>query len=59
MKVTNCKLKGSIQRKLLEFFVLEVAAYSIAAILGILTNSAILFYQEIRQVIEYHLSRDG
>ncbi|MCT8830211.1 IS1595 family transposase, partial [Glaesserella parasuis] len=28
MKITNCKLKKSTQKKLLEFFVLEVTARS-------------------------------
>ncbi|MBO7081453.1 MAG: IS1595 family transposase, partial [Neisseriaceae bacterium] len=33
MKITHCKLKKSVQRKLLEFFVLEVTARSAADIL--------------------------
>ncbi|MDP0123107.1 IS1595 family transposase, partial [Glaesserella parasuis] len=56
MKITHCKLKKSIQKKLLEFFVLEVTARSAADLLGIQPNSAILFYRKIREVICYHLA---
>ncbi|MDG6319612.1 IS1595 family transposase, partial [Glaesserella parasuis] len=56
MKITHCKLKKSIQKKLLEFFVLEVTARSAADLLGIQPNSAILFYRKIREVISYHLA---
>ena len=45
----------SIQKKLLQFFVLEVTARSAADILDIQPNSAMLFYRKIRQVIAYHL----
>ena len=43
MKITRCKLKKSIQKKLLEFFVLQVTARSATDILRIQPNSAILF----------------
>ncbi|MDO4906299.1 IS1595 family transposase [Neisseria sp.] len=56
MKITHCKLNKSVQKKLLEFFVLEVTARSAADILGIQPNSAMLFYRKIRQVIAYHLA---
>ena len=56
MKITRCKLKKSIQKKLLEFFVLEVTARSAADILGIHPNSAVLFYRKIRMVINHHLA---
>ncbi|MDG6336395.1 IS1595 family transposase, partial [Glaesserella parasuis] len=49
MKITHCKLKKSIQKKLLEFFVLEVTARSAADLLVIQPNSAILFYRKIRE----------
>ena len=52
----SCKLKKSIQNKLLEFFVLEVTAWAAADLLGIQANSAILFYWKIREVIIYHLA---
>ena len=56
MKITHCKLKKSIQNKLLEFFVLEVTARAAADLLCIQANSAILFYRKIREVISYHLA---
>jgi len=56
MKITRCKLKKSIQKKLLQFFVLEVTARSAADILGIQPNSAILFYRKIRMVISHYLA---
>ena len=59
MKITHCKLKKSVQKKLLEFFVLEVTARSAADILQINPNSAALFYKKVRQVIEYHLLQEA
>ena len=47
MQITNCKLSKRVQKKLLEFFVLQVTARSAADILGIQPNSAILFYRKI------------
>lgn len=55
MKITHCKLSKSTQRKLLQFFVLEVTARAAADILDIQPNLAMLFYRKIRQVIAYHL----
>ena len=55
MKITHCKLSKSTQKKLLQFFVLEVTARTAADILSIQPNSAMLFYRKIRQVIAYHL----
>ena len=59
MKIRHCKLKKSVQKKLLEFFVLEVTARSAADILQINPNSAALFYKKVRQVIEYHLLQEA
>ena len=61
MKITHCKLKKSIQNKLLEFFVLEVTARVAADLLGIQDNSAILFYRKICEVISisYHLALEA
>ncbi len=59
MKITHCKLKISIQNKLLEFFVLEVTARAAADLLGIQANSAILFYRKVREVISYHLALEA
>ncbi|EKY03040.1 hypothetical protein HMPREF9120_02812 [Neisseria sp. oral taxon 020 str. F0370] len=56
MKITRCKLKKSIQKKLLQFFVLEVTARSAADLLGIHPNSAVLFYRKIRMVISHYLA---
>ena len=52
----SCKLKKSIQNKLLEFFVLKVTARATAYLLGLHANSAILFFQKIPKVISYHLA---
>ncbi|MCT8558103.1 IS1595 family transposase [Glaesserella parasuis] len=57
--MTHCKLKKSIQKKLLEFFMLEVTARSAADLLVIQPNSAILFYRKIREVISYHLALEA
>ena len=56
MKITNCKLSKRVQKKLLEFFVLQVTARSAADILGIQPNSAVPFYRKIRRVINHHLA---
>ena len=56
MQITNCKLSKRTQKKLLEFFVLQVTPRSAADILDIQPNSAILFYRKIRMVISYHLA---
>ena len=59
MQITHCKLKRSIQRKLLEFFVLEVSSRSAADIVGIQYNSVALFYRKIRRVITHYLSLES
>ena len=56
MKITNCELKKRVQKKLLDFFILEVTARSAADILGIRPNSAIPIYRKIRMVISHHLA---
>lgn len=58
MKITHCKLSKKAQKRLLEFFVLEVTARSAADLLQIHPNSAALFYHKIRLVIEYHLAQE-
>ena len=55
MRITHCKLLRKQQLRLLEFFVLEVTARSAADILGIQPNTAMLFYNKIRQVISHHV----
>ncbi|MDW0556400.1 IS1595 family transposase, partial [Mannheimia haemolytica] len=59
MKITHCKLKKSLQKKLLEFFVAEVTARTAADLLGIQPNTAALFYHKIRLVIEHHLALEA
>ena len=59
MKLTHCKLSKSTQRKLLEYFVLEVTARSAANLLGIQPNSAALFYRKIREIIVYNLELEA
>ena len=43
----------------MSFFVLAVTARAAADLLGIQTNSAILFYRKIREVISYHLALEA
>ncbi len=59
MKISHCRLLRKAQLRLLEFFVLEVTARSVANILGIQPNSAVLFYRKIREVIAYHLEQES
>ena len=59
MKITRCKLSKNVQRKLLEYFVLEVTARSAADLLGIHPNSAALFYRKIRQIISWRLGLEA
>jgi len=59
MKLSYCKLKRKVQRKLLEYFVLEVTARSAADLLVIHPNSAALFYKKIRLMISYHLEQEA
>ena len=57
MKLSHCKLLRKQQLRLLEYFVLEVTVRSAAAdILGIQSNTALLFYKKIRQVISHHIA---
>ena len=55
MNITNCKLKKSIQNKLLEFFVLEVTARA-RLIYSVSKPIQRFFYRKIREVISYHLA---
>ena len=56
MKISHCKILKKDQRRLLEFFVLEVTARSTADLVSIQANSAALFYHKIRQVIAAQLA---
>jgi transposase len=55
MKISHCKILKKDQRRLLEFFVLEVTARSAADLVGIQANTSALFYHKIRQVIAAQL----
>jgi transposase len=55
MKISHCKILKKDQRRLLEFFVLEVTARSAADLVGIQANTAALFYHKIRPVIAAQL----
>ena len=55
MKISHCKILKKDQRRLLEFFVLEVTARSAADLVGIQANTAALYYHKIRQVIAAQL----
>lgn len=59
MKITHCKLKKSVKKKFLEFFVLDVRALAVTDLLGIRANLRILFYRKIRKVISYHLALEA
>jgi transposase len=59
MKITHCKLTKSIQRKLVEYFVLEVTARSAADLLDIHPNTAALYYKKIRLLITHHLEQEA
>jgi transposase len=54
--ITRCKLSKKQQRRLLEFFVLEVTARSAADLLGLHSNTTALFYRKIREVIVVQLT---
>ena len=56
MGITRCKLSKKQQRRLLEFFVLEVTARSAADLLGLHSNTTALFYRKIREVIVVQLN---
>ena len=56
MKITNCKLSKRVQKKLLDFFALQVTARSATDIWGICSTPAILFYHKIRMVISHYLA---
>ncbi len=59
MKITRCKLSKKVKRRLLEFFTAEVTAKTAADLLDIQPNTAALFYNKIRFVIDYYLSLEA
>jgi len=59
MAVFRCRLKKKVQLELLKYFILEVTARSAANLLSIQSNTAILFYRKIREVIFTHLEEES
>ncbi len=51
MSLKRCRLTDKAQRKLLEFFVLEVTARAAADLVGMQANTTALFYRKIRMII--------
>lgn len=56
MGISRCKLRRKDQIRLLEFFVGEVTARSAADIMEFQSNTVILFYRKVRQVIIENLT---
>ncbi len=59
MGLRHCRLKENEQRKLAEYFVLEVTARAAAEVLDIQTNTAVLFYRKLRIIIADQLEVDA
>jgi transposase len=57
MKIKRCKLSRKTQVELLRFFVAEVTARTAAELTAINRQTAMLFYQKIREVIAYQLAQ--
>ena len=59
MGLSRCKLRDYQQKRLLEYFVLEVTARAAADMLQIHPNSAALFYTKVRILIAQQLALDA
>ena len=59
MGLKRCKLRDSVQRKLLEFFVAEVTARTAADLMSLQVNTAALFYRKIRLIIAEQLEAEA
>ena len=59
MTLRRCKLSKKLQLKLLESFVLEATARSVADLHGIQANTAALFYRKIREIIAARLEAES
>ena len=59
MGLKRCKLSEKTQRKLLEFFVLEVTARAAADLLGLQANTTTLFYRKLRVIITEKLEHEA
>ena len=59
MGLKRCKSSEKAQRKLLEFFVLEVTARAAADLLGLQANTTTLFYRKLRLIIAEKLEQEA
>ncbi len=59
MALTRCKLKEKEQRRLLEFFVLEVTARAAADVMGFQVNTVALFYRKIGILVAEKLEAEA
>lgn len=59
MGLKYCRLSDNRQRKLLEYFVLEVTARAAADLTEIQANTAALFYRKIRMIIAEKLETEA
>jgi transposase len=58
MGIKHCKISKKIQLRLLEFFVLEITARSVADVFGMQANTAALFCRKLRALIADHAAAD-
>ena len=59
MGLKRCKSSEKAQRKLLEFFVLEVTARAAADLLGLQANTATLFFRKLRVPVAEKLEHEA
>ncbi len=59
MALRRCKLKDKDQRRLLDFFVLEVTARAAADLMGFQVNTAALFYRKVRMLLVEKLEAEA
>ena len=59
MALRRCKLNDKDQRRLLEFFVLEVTARAAADLMGFQVNTAALFYRKVRMLVAEKLEAEA
>jgi len=58
MGLSRCRLTQNQQKRLIEYFVMEVTARSAANVLEIHPNSAALFYRKLRELITEKIADD-
>ena len=58
MGLKHCRLSDKRQRKLLEYFVLEVTARAVSDLMEIQANTAVLFYFKVRMIIAEKLETE-